>query len=103
MSICPSCGGEVRLYIADGRAEGSCPNCGRFCGGSFSGEEPEPEPEYVQKGWRVHCYDAGDEEHRSYKWDRTFETRDEAQVYAEKMRKEHVDQVDLIPRMVVAQ
>lgn len=99
LSICPSCGGEVRLCIADGYADGTCPNCGRFCGGSIATGE-EKEPVLVQKGWVVYCYEAGDDEHVSHEWSEHFETEEEAREYAAKMKREHVDTVDVVPRMV---
>ena len=96
LAICPDCGGEYPVHLSrvalGVRVEGRCPQCGRDR--SYirfdQDEETEPEPELVQDGWRVDCYEPGDDEHISHEWSRYFKTEDEATRYAKKWRNNHV-------------
>ena len=106
LAICPDYGGEYPVRMSRTalglRVEGRCPNCGRDRSYTRFDKDEEAEPELVQNGWRVHCYEQGDDEHIGHEWDSYFDTEDEAIRYAKKWRASHVD-AQVLPRMVVSE
>ena len=106
LAICPDCGGEYPVHISrvalGVRVEGRCPNCGRDRSYIRFDQDEEVEPDMIQRGWMVKCFEQGDEEHISHEWERYFDTEEEAKAYARKWRANHVD-TQVLPRMVVAE
>ena len=103
LAICPDCGGEYPVHMSRTalglRVEGRCPNCGRDRSYTRFDRDEEAEPELIQDGWLVKCYEEGDDEHISHEWDEPFKTEDEAREYARRMKAEHIS-AQVLPRMV---
>lgn len=104
--ICPRCQGQVRATVVRiagaTRYDGRCPECGRDCSTIQWDKPEETEPELIQQGWLVRCYEEGDDEHIAHEWDEPFKTEDEAREYARRMKAEHI-RAQVLPRMVVAE
>ena len=106
LAICPDCGGEYPVHLSrvalGVRVEGRCPQCGRDRSYIRFDQDEEAEPETVQSGWTVMCYEPGDDEHIGHEWSKSFDTEEEAVRYAKKWKANHVD-TQIVPRMVVAE
>lgn len=104
LAICPECGGEYPVHLSrvalGVRVEGRCPHCGKDRSYTRFDQDEEAEPDLIQRGWMVKCFEQGDEEHISHEWERYFDTEEQAKAYARKWRANHVD-TQILPRMVV--